>query len=1706
MGTSHIKNRSTDSSVWLAGFSIDDFMVPSKKTEIAQVAEVVTKVVLDMATVDLDDGGLPLEDSEQTNSSAFAEVIAEWGVKADQDQDWADRKVSWPQIDPDSFKPAANAERRIEDNLNAIKLMREIQATGRPVDDADRASLLRYCGWGGLAKVFAPDGSTPHGWAHYRDELELLTSEKEFTQMRSSITSAFFTDPALVRTAWDIVRHLGFKGGRVIEPSAGPGHFLAGMPADLANKSQISAVELDPISAALLETGFAPLGVQVQSCALEKANLPVAFYDCVIGNIPFGSFRSLDTSTAAYSDWSIHNWFMAKAVDLVRPGGLIVLITSRHTMDSAKSAHRKWLAAHAELLGAYRLPTMAFKGQANTEAVTDLMVFKRREMPDFNAGGWIEMAKATETMLKPGQPTSYYSPSRGNCTYDPQINSYYVRHPENVVGLLQWESGQFGDNLNPKFDGNIEALEAALSERIAKLPALVYQPDQRNQEGVAPSGLNRYSLDAHISPGSFVLKDERICVSEGAELLDVDSMYTGTARKRLIGMIGLRSKVVDVIAHQARSQDDVRLAELQKELNREYDNFVSACGYLSTSANSRLMRADPDWPVMLALEVWNDEEGKAEKADIFSMRTVGHRAVPEKVDNVKDAMLISLALYGQIVLKDLSLRTGTPVMQVVKELREQQLAFRDPVAAKWVPADEYLSGHIRDKMIAAAAAGPAYAGNVPALEAVLPRDLGPLDVEARLGAPWIPVDVIEQFATELVNAKASDIAVSFEASTASWSLKTSNWRVEYVGDNILQTVKWGTSKRCALVLIEAALNQQPPTITVECDGKRVVDRMATLSAREKWQAIRDQFRVWIYQDADRRDRLLRIYNDLFNQLVERKYDGSHLLLQGMSLVMDPYGHQRDAIWRILVNGNTLLGHCVGAGKTMVLCAASMEMRRLGKAVKPVHVVQNSTLEQYTAEFVRLYPQAKVLMASKETLHGINRRTWCARVATGDWDAIIMTQATFERLPVSPEVQQTFVEQMLSEARASAQMATDSGAKRSLKEIEKRMKDHEARLERMVQTKADVDCIWFDELGIDAIMYDEAHSVKNLGRISKMPRIAGLPNVASQRAFDAFMKTRLIMAARGGKQEGIVFATATFLTNSIAEMHTYQVFLQPETLKKFGLHEFDSWSASFGESVTGIELAPDGSGYRMNTRYSRFVNLPELMAIFREVADIRTKRMLNLPTPVIVGGKPQTMVAKPSAELLEIVAGLVKRADAIRNRAVKPEDDNMLAVTNDGRKAALDVRMVNPMLPANPQGKLAIAADNMVRIWNEGHALKVTQLVFSDLGTPTGSSFNIYAEVKRLLVEKGVPAAEVEFIHSHSSDKARAKLFERVRGGAVRFLLGSTKLMGTGTNVQMRLKAIHQLDGPWVPSDVEQRDGRGDRQGNLNESIELWRYVTERSFDAYSWQLLNTKANFIEQVMTAGSGLRTIEDISMSAMTYAEIKAIASGNPLVMEKAGIDADVQKYSLLRGQWEEQQWRASSSERAIKSRLARIDKLIPAIEEDAKLAMAVNEKTVFAPATSIAQKAVDAAGSGMTGLAAAFRAHSNMGGSIAGGSIEIGKIGGFAVEYAKIACQAVMYVVGPNSQEEIRVDRPHMNDLGGMAKAVMETVKSFTTASADLRAEYGRKTNELASAKQLLAQEFEYADRLAALLERQREINAELDLDKDAAGTQTMAAEAG
>lgn len=1704
MGNTQTMNNTKQVSIWLDGFSINDFMAPFAKTEIAEVSSAVANVVFEIEP-DITAG----EDSaiEAANNSLFGmdASLVDLGAVANNLSDWTDRKVGWPLIDPDDYKPSTSVDVRISDNLRSIRLLQELQSTKREVTHEDRTTLLKYCGWGGLARLFTPDGSTRHGMADQRDELQSLTSETEFDQMRSSITTAYFTDPTVVAAMWQIVRQLGFQGGRILEPSAGVGHFLAGMPSEVSKRSEVTAVELDPISAGMLEASFGPLGVQVHASALEKARLPVAFYDLVIGNVPFGDFRSLDTSTADYANWSIHNWFLGKSVDLVRPGGLLVLITSRHSLDSKTDGHRKWLSAHAELVASYRLPTMAFKSQANTDAVTDIVVLKRRETPDYKSGGWIDLGKATTEMIKQGTELTTIGRQYGNrIERDRSINSYYVRNPENVLGMLEFESTQYGEAMNPVFSGTPAELQELLGKRIDSLPNNLYKV-QAEDPAAPRSVMQRYEMETYVAPGSLIVKDGRICVSEGDELLDIDTLYIGTARKRVLGMIEVKKQAVAVIEFQAKSQDDAELERLQKVLNGTYDAYVASMGFLSTSANSRLMRSDPDWPLMLALEIWDEEEDRAVKADIFFKRTVGHRKVPDSVDNVKDAMLISLALYGKIVLKDVATRTGMPVMQVVRELGAQSIAFRDPELGRWVPADEYLSGLISEKIAAAKAGGPAYATNVPALEAVLPKDLGPSEVEARLGAPWIPVDVIEKFASELVNAKDDAITVEFEAKSATWSVKHKSWRIEGVGDHVLQTSKWGTSKRCALTLVEAALNQQPPSITVEIDGKRVVDRMATLAAREKWQSIRDHFRKWIYRDSARRDRLLRIYNDAFNQIVNRRFDGSHLTLPGMSSAVVPYGHQLDAIWRIVVNGNTLLAHCVGAGKTLVMCASSMELRRLGKVVKPMHVVPNHCLEQYCAELVRLYPQARVLMASKDDLHGDHRRTFVARIATGDWDAVIVTQATFERLMLSPAVQQEFIRKLLSEARVAERLSGDSGAKRSLKEIEKRLKDLEARLERLsAGAKKDTENVWFDELGIDQVYLDEAHAYKNMQRISKMPRIAGLPNVASQRAFDVFMKTRVIMDIHGGREEGVVMATATPISNSLAELHTFQVFLQPKTLKKFGLYEFDAWSASYGESVTGIELSPDGGGYRMNTRYCRFVNLPELMAIFRGVADIRTKQMLKLPTPEIEGGKAQTMVAKPSDELLAIVEGLVDRADKIRSGSVKPEEDNMLSVTNDGRKAALDVRLLDPLLGFDPNGKLALAADNMVRIWRQSHAIRGAQLVFSDLGTPNSKNFNVYDEVKRLLIAKGVPASEIEFIHDHESDKAKAKLFKRVREGLVRFLLGSTAKMGTGTNVQKRLKAIHQLDAPWVPSAVEQRDGRADRQGNLCDSIELWRYVTERSFDAYSWNLLNVKANFIEQVMTAESGLRTVEDISMSALSYAEIKAIASGNPLVMEKATVDADVQKLTLLRSQWEDERWSLGRRESSLVSRLAYIDKNMANMELDAKLAQKELESNpVFVPDTSIGEKAVESLGNGAQGLAGAFRAHSHRG-ATGGEAVVIGKFGRFTVEYLKRFAEPSLYLVGPNSGVETRVDRPHINDLEGLGAALVKTFQRIAEAPGMLRDEYGDRSNELATTRRMMEQEFDHVERLDALLRRQHEIEAELDLDKDTEGSQNMAAE--
>lgn len=1708
MANAKSKAPASQESLWVCGLTPDLFEIPSIKIPIATTSSAITEMVLDIAdaqsSVPETVGKVEMLGNtadEESLGGTIDQLLAGWSPAYD-DTDFTDRKIPWPHIDPAQYRPDANAEQRIVDNIAAIKIVQQLTQQGRKPDLQEAAALLRYSGWGGAARVFSPDGSQPQPFAPLREELRSLVGERDFAAMQASVNSAFYTDPVIVRALWRIVEHMGFSGGRIIEPAAGVGHILAGMPTSIAAKSEVTAVELDPTSATILERNFAPYGVQVHSCGIEAAKVPSGFYDLAIGNVPFGKYRSNDTSKAAYADWNIHNYFLGKSLDLVRPGGLMVLITTRSSLDSSKNAHRKWLAAHARLIGAIRLPTMAFESFANTQAVTDILVLKRLENPQYaDEPHWMHTGEPPAALMEQGHSVRHRASHRTTGRFyeaEAAINGHYQRHPDHVLGKLQWSSGQYGPEVLPVYSGSMEQLGEDLDAVIERaIPSAIYEARAAHIHEKAPMGsLMRQANTTDALPGAFVIKNGSIFISEGDDLLDVDSLYQGTTRKRLLGMILVRDAAVAVIEHQSKSDDDAKLADLQRHLNHTYDSFVANMGFLSTSANSRIMRSDPNWPLMLALEVWEEEENTARKADIFTKRTVGKVSLPDKVDSAKDAMLLSLAIYGRIVLKDMSLRTGQPVMEVVRQLKAEGLAYRDPALARWVPADEYLSGHIREKIVQAHAAGPAYADNIPALMAVLPTDLGPAEVEARLGAPWIPSDVIQTFAAELVNDTRGQIGVSYDDSTATWSIQTQYER-RFVGDHTLQNNKWGTANRSALDLLEGALNQQPPTVSRMIDGVSKVDTAATLDAREKWQAIRDQFRQWVYRDDSRRDRLLRIYNDLFNQIVERRFDGSHLHLPGMAAEVIPYQHQKDAIWRIVVNGNTLLAHCVGAGKTLTMIAAGMELRRLGKARKPLHVVMNNCLEQYVAEAKRLYPQARILMASKEDLCGDRRRTFCARIATGDWDAVVMTQASFERIMLSPETQKKFIDNMLAEARMNLSSTKDSNAKRSIKEMERRMKDYEARLKRLVETgKADERAVWFEELGVDYLFLDEAHAYKNLGRLSKMPRVAGLPNVNSQRAFDTFMKSRIVMELHGGVQEGVVMATATPITNSLAELHTMQIYLQPLALKKHGIYEFDAWSASFGESVTGIELAPDGSGFRTNTRYAKFVNLPELMGIFRGVADIRTKEMLGLPTPQIVGGKPQTCVVEPSEKLKAITADLVDRADKIRSRSVNPRDDNFLAVTNDGRRAALDVRLVDPSQPADPNGKLAAVATNVFRIWEEGADKRLTQLVFSDLGTPGGSGFSVYTEVKGLLVGKGIPSEQIEFIQDHDSDAAKAKLFKKVRDGVVRVLLGSTQKMGTGTNVQNRLKAIHQIDAPWVPSAVEQRDGRADRQGNACESIELWRYVTSGSFDAYSWQVLDVKARFINQVMTAPQGMRSVEDISVAALTYAEIKAIASGNPLVIEKASVDLAVQKLSRSYSQWENDRWRLSHRKADINKRLKWIDNNMDHIEIVAQQAAQIDESTPFMPLNNAAQDAVLPGMSTVEAIGQAFRVtarvlHSGV----------VGEIGGFRIEVDRFAGTPEMVLWAVDGKTNVTVERPNIQETERVGRAALQTIARFVRDPVQLREEHSRKTQELALIEQMLQEGFPQQLELEAALTRQREIEAALDLDKADESAQTM-----
>ena len=1628
-------------------------------------------------------------------ASSLVEVVTSGGVTE------VDSCRHWPVFNPQNFAPASGTKARIEANIRAIELVKQLNEAGQQPTDVQRHELLSYIGWGGLAQVFEDLERNTLG--NYQKQLRTLLSEQEFASARASTPNAHYTDPVVISTMWDIVKRLGFKGGRVIEPAGGTGLFLAGMPAEIAQRSEITAVELDMISGRILDTVFTDLGVKTHIAGIEKANVPHGFFDLAISNVPFGDYKTRETNKVGYSEWNIHNYFFGKAVDLVRPGGLIVFVTSKHTMDSETTSHRKWLNAHAEMLGAIRLPQNAFKKQANTDVVTDIIVLRKRAAPNFGEpADWVELGEAPHSMLLPGQSLTYYnSHTRRSEEYRRSINRWFEKNPHMVIGQLELQSKQFGKELAPVFDGDSKAYVARLQDVVQAMPQDNYEAAKtETQVSSGPSlMLNRVEATSQVKPGAFVIHKGVICISEGASWIDVDSAYKGVTRDRLLGLIDLKLGARKLLDQQATSSDDAEFRRLQGALNGKYDAFVAKFGNFSDRANTRVFRSDPDCPLLLSLQRYDEDNECFVKADIFSQRTVGRKEPPATAESAKDAMLISLGLHGRIVIADMAKRLRVPAKSVVQMLQDQALAYIDPQHGKWQPADEYLSGHIRDKIAVATAAGKRYAANVAALTQVLPKDLGPGEVEIRLGAPWVPLDLVELFATELIQADKDGVKISYSSDSATWNVQSTSFRVEYAGNRTLNTVTWGTSSRCALVLIEAALNQVPPKITKTlADNRTVVDKGATLAAREKYEAIKAEFKQWAYRDVDRRDRLLRLYNDQFNQIVERKYNGSHLVLYGMSCVIEPYEHQMDAIWRIVSGGNTLLAHVVGAGKTFTMAAAAMEMRRIGKAKKPLIAVPNNLLEQFTGDFVRFYPNAKVLMATKEDFQGDKRREFCARIATGDWDAVVMTHMTFEKLPLRPESTTRFIKEMTEQARLSMLMADESGSKKTIKQCEKLIKALEAKAERAMKETAKDDFVYFDELGVDYLMIDEAHLFKNLMRISKMPTIAGLPNVSSNRAFDLWAKTSMLMLSRGDKDDGITFATATPLANSIAELHTMMKFLQPRALKRLGLYEFDAWAATFGEAVQGMEVAPDGSGYRLNSRFARFVNVPDLMAIFKCVADIRTRSMLKLPTPKIKGGKPGAVRCPSSVELKAYTATLVDRANDIRSGLIRPDQDNMLAVTNCGRKAALDMRLIYPSLPFDPQGKVAQVRDNIVRIWKESASYKGTQLVFCDLSTPNSKGFSVYRDLKARLICEGIPAEEIAFIHDYDSDAAKAKLFRMVRSGVIRVLMGSTLKMGMGTNVQRRLKAIHQLDVPWRPADVEQRDGRGERAGNECDEIELLRYVTEGSFDAYIWQLLETKMRFIEQIMTSTSGLRTVEDLSMGALTYAEIKAIASGNPLVLERATVDTEVMKLAILKNQWEQDRWRWSNDAKNNQMMLKGIAENISAIELDAQAIE--DDKALgwtFTPRGALSEKAQDCERiEGRVG--AQIRATSLVMPKI--GEAVVGTVGGMEIIVARYDGLSVSLRsrngAGFYTLSRQGVSITDAQQTGSMVIAKLTELIDMPSQQIKLAQRLEAENRDI---EQRLQCDFEHQAKFEAMMARQRQIESELDLDKDEAGTQ-------
>ena len=1413
-------------------------------------------------------------------------------------------------IDTDELGAGTPLE-RYYNNINAIRLLKKLNSEHRLATPTEQVILSQYVGWGGLPQFFEQSNS------HY-NELKDLLSDSEYTSARESTLTAFYTPPTVIRAVYKVLENMNFKSGNILEPSCGIGNFIGMLPITMQD-SKVYGVELDTISARIAQQLYQKSSIAAQG--FENVNIPDSFFDGVVGNVPFGDFKVVDKKYDKHN-FLIHDYFFAKSLDKLRPGGVMALITSKGTMDKENSSVRKYIAQRAELLGAIRLPNDTFKSSAGTEVVSDILFLQKRDRLIDIEPDWVHL-DTNENGIR--------------------MNSYFVQNPEMVLGEMKTVSGRFGQQVTcePYTDSNLADL---LSDAIANIHGEIsdYENDVAIDELEEDMSI---PADASVKNFSYSVVNDKLYFRENSRMIPVT--VSATAESRIKGLIIIRDCTRNLIELQADDYPEEDIKAAQELLNAKYDNFTAKYGLINSRANKSAFSDDSSFALVSALEILGDEGQLERKADIFFKRTIMPHKPITQVDTASEALAVSIGEKACIDMEYMQSLTGKEENELFNDLKG--VIFLNPLyeenndnQSKYFTADEYLSGNVREKLAIAqnsAKVDSRFSINVEALEKVQPEDLTASEISVRLGSTWLPVDIVQQFIYEFLNTPGyakSSIIVHYSRYTGEWSIDGKS----YDRSNVKAYNTYGSARINAYRIIEETLNLKDVRIfdyVEDIDGSRkpVLNKKETAIAQSKQELIKQGFQEWVWSDPQRRERLCKLYNERFNSIRPREYDGSHIVFSGMNPEITLREHQRNAVAHILYGGNTLLAHAVGAGKTFEMVAAAMESKRLGLCNKSLFVVPNHLTEQWAAEFLQLYPSANILVATKKDFETKNRKRFCGRIATGDYDAVIIGHSQFEKIPMSIERQRASLEQQENEiTNGIAELKRNRGENFSIKQLEKAKKAIRQKIEKLNDQSRKDDVVTFEELGVDRLFIDESHYYKNLYLYTKMRNVGGIAQTEAQKSSDLFMKCRYLDELTGGR--GTVFATGTPISNSMVELYTIQRYLQYDTLAKNELQHFDAWASTFGETVTAIELTPEGTGYRAKTRFAKFFNLPELMSMFKEVADIRTADMLELPVPK---ANFHNVAVKPSEIQKDMVAKLAERAELVRKGNVDASVDNMLKITNDGRKLALDQRMLNEMLPDFEGSKINACIDNIYRIWEETADKKSAQLVFCDLSTPKNDgTFSVYNDIRKKLIERGIPESEVRFIHEADTDVKKKELFQKTRKGEVRVLLGSTQKMGAGTNVQDRLIALHDIDCPWRPSDLEQRAGRIIRQGNSNPEVEIYRYVTEQTFDAYLYQLVEGKQKFASQIMTSKSPVRSADDIDETALSYAEIKMLATGNPYIKEKMDLDIQVQKLKLLKANYLSEKY--DLEDKIIKfypQKIAALNNIIKALKQDLATAKA-------------------------------------------------------------------------------------------------------------------------------------------------------------------------